>query len=99
MGRQHQGMDRPGVLQVQEGSGEQRRMEGTGCEVICGAPKPGSVKVYIGKDKTDRGRDRKTTSGNGQAWSSEDPRGQWRTVKNGENWLRNHLRCPNDPRG
>ena len=39
VGRQHQGMDRPGVRQVQEGSGEQRRMEGTGCEVICGAPK------------------------------------------------------------
>ena len=27
------------------------------------------------------------------------PRGQWRTGKNGGNWLRNHLWCPNDPRG
>ena len=38
MGRQHQGMDRPGVRQVPEGSGEQRKIEETGCEVICGAP-------------------------------------------------------------
>ena len=45
VGRQHQGMDRPGVRQVPEGGG------------------------------------------------------QWRTGKNGENWLRNHLWCPNDPRG
>ena len=29
----------------------------------------------------------KTTSGNGQAWSSPSTRGQWRTGKNGENWL------------
>ena len=43
VGRQHQGMDRPGVPQVPEGSGEQG--------------------------------------------------------KNGENWLQNHLWCPNDPRG
>ena len=27
------------------------------------------------------------TSGNGQAWNSPSPRGQWRTDKNGENWL------------
>ena len=38
VGRQHQGMDRPGVCQVQEGSGEQGKMEETGCEIICGAP-------------------------------------------------------------
>ena len=36
VGRQHQGMDRPGVRQVPEGRGEQRKMEGSGCEVICG---------------------------------------------------------------
>ena len=29
VGRQHQGMDRPGVRQVPEGSGEQRKMEKT----------------------------------------------------------------------
>ena len=34
MGRQHHGMDRPGVQQVSEGSGEQ----GNGCKIICGAP-------------------------------------------------------------
>ena len=34
--RQHQGMDRPGVHQAQEG--EQGKMEETGCEIICGAP-------------------------------------------------------------
>ena len=43
VGRQHQGMDRPGVRQVPKGSGEQE--------------------------------------------------------KNEENWLRNQLWCPNDPRG
>ena len=38
MGRQHQGMDRPGVRQVPEGSGEQGKMEDIGCKIICGAP-------------------------------------------------------------
>ena len=51
------------------------------------------------EDKANRGIGGKTTSGNGQAWSSASPRGQWRTEKNGENWLQNYLRCPNDPRG
>ena len=37
VGRQHQGMDRPGVRQVPERSGEQGKMEETGCEIICGA--------------------------------------------------------------
>ena len=37
VGRQHQGIDRPRVRQVPEGSGEQGKMEKTGCEVICGA--------------------------------------------------------------
>ena len=36
---------------------------------------------------------------NGQAWSSACPRGQWRTGRNGGNWLRNHMWCSNDPRG
>ena len=30
--------DRPGVRQVPEGSGEQRKMEETGYKIICGAP-------------------------------------------------------------
>ena len=51
------------------------------------------------EDKADRGRGGKTTSGNGQAWSSASPRGQWRTGKNEKNWLQNHLWCPNDPGG
>ena len=37
-GRQHQGMDRLGVWQVPEGSGEQGKMEKTGCKITCGAP-------------------------------------------------------------
>ena len=38
VGRLNQGMDRPGVRQIPEGSGEQGKMEETGCEIICGAP-------------------------------------------------------------
>ena len=44
MGRQHQGMDRPGIRQVPEGSGEQGKMEETACEIICGAPKTLAVE-------------------------------------------------------
>ena len=44
VGRQHQGMDRPWVHQVPEGSGEQGKMEETGCEIICGAPVTLAVK-------------------------------------------------------
>ena len=51
------------------------------------------------EDKADRGRGGKTTSGNGQVWNSASPKGQWRKGKNGENWLQNHLWCPNDSRG
>ena len=42
--RQHQRMDRPGVHQVPEGSGKQRKMEKTGCEVICGPPTTLEIK-------------------------------------------------------
>ena len=45
----------------------------------------GTVKA--GRRQADRGRGGKTTSTNGQAWSSPSPRGQWRTEKNGGNWL------------
>ena len=44
VGRQHQVMDRPGVWQVPEGSGEQGKMEKTGCKIICGAPTTLAVK-------------------------------------------------------
>ena len=37
VGRQPQEMDGPGVRQVPEGSREQRKMEETVCEIICGA--------------------------------------------------------------
>ena len=47
MGRQLQGMDRPGVRQVPEGSGEQGKMEETGCEIICGAPTTLVVKELM----------------------------------------------------
>ena len=40
----HQGMDRPGVRQVPEGSGEQGKMEKTGCKIICGAQTTLTVK-------------------------------------------------------
>ena len=46
VGRQHLGMDRPGVRQVPEleGTGEHRKMKETGCEDICGAPTTPAVK-------------------------------------------------------
>ena len=44
VGRQRQAMDRPGVRQVPEGSGEQGKMEKTGCKIICGAPTTLAVK-------------------------------------------------------
>ena len=44
MGRQHQGMERPGVRQVPEGSEVRKQMEETGCEVICGAQTTLAVK-------------------------------------------------------
>ena len=47
VGRQHQGMDRPEVRQVPEGSGGQGKMEKTGCEIICGAPTTLAVKGQI----------------------------------------------------
>ena len=37
-------MDRPEARQVPDSSGEQRKMEGTGCEIICGASVTLAVK-------------------------------------------------------
>ena len=37
-------MDKPGVRKVPEGSGEQKRMEETACEIISGAPTTLAVK-------------------------------------------------------
>ena len=44
VGKQHQGMDRPRVQQVPEGSGEQVKMEKRGCKIICGATTTLAVK-------------------------------------------------------
>ena len=47
-------------------------------------PKPSRKAQGKGEEgKADRGRGGKTTSGNGQAWSSPSPRGQWRAGKDG----------------
>ena len=46
MGRQHKGMDRPWFHQVPEGSGQQGKMEETGCKIICGAHMTFTVKGY-----------------------------------------------------
>ena len=45
----------------------------------------GTVKGERGQGRQRRGG--KTTPENEQAWSSPSPRGQWRTKKNGRNWL------------
>ena len=47
VGRQHQGMDMPGVRQVPEGSGEQGKMEKTDCKIIYGAPTTLAVKGLV----------------------------------------------------
>ena len=44
MGSQHQGMDKPGVRQVPEGSGKQEKAEETGCKIISGTPTTLAVK-------------------------------------------------------
>ena len=50
VGRHHQGIDRPGVRLVPEGSGEQGKMEETGCEIICGAPTTLAVKGQMRRE-------------------------------------------------
>ena len=44
---------RPGVRQVPDGSGEQGRMEKTGCKIICGAPTTLAVEGYQSDDDDD----------------------------------------------
>ena len=63
---------RLGVRQVPEGSGEQGKMEKTGCKIICGAPTTLAVKGLM---MMMRGKGGTTTSGNGHAWNSASPRG------------------------
>ena len=40
-------MDMPGVRQVLEGSEEQRKMDETGSEVVCGVPTSLAVKGWV----------------------------------------------------
>ena len=59
----------------------------------------GSVKVGK-KTRPTEGEVRRQHQGMDRPESSSpSPRWQWRTGENGGNWLRNHLWCPNDPRG
>ena len=60
--------------------------------------------IFQGTVKRGRrqGGQRKRWEHNIREWTGLEfasPTGQWRTGKNGENWLQNHLWCPNDPRG
>ena len=41
------GMESPGVHHVPEGSREERKMDETGCEVICGVPTTSAVKGQV----------------------------------------------------
>ena len=43
--------DIPGLLLGAEGSGEQGKMEETGCEIICGAPVTLMVKGQMKRDE------------------------------------------------
>ena len=47
VGRQHHRMDRSGVCQVPEASGEENKMGETGFEVLCGAPTTPMVKGLV----------------------------------------------------
>ena len=49
-----------------------------------------------------QGRQRKTWEDNIREWTGLEfskSQSQWRTGENGETCLKNHLWCPNDPRG
>ena len=61
MGRQHQGMDRPGVPQFPEGSGEHGKMEKTSCKIICGAPTTLAVKRLMIMMMSDNNADKSVT--------------------------------------
>ena len=63
-------MDRPGVRQVPEGSGEQGKMEETGCKIICGAPTTLAVKglmmmLFLESIRTDALEDHEGTVSTG----------------------------------
>ena len=61
-------------------------------------PKPSREAQWKGEeDEADRGRGGKTTSGNGRAWSSASPRGQWRTGENGKKMVAKSSVVPQRP--
>ena len=61
--------------------GHNSRSSGLAKTILQGTMKGG------GEDKADRIKGGKTTLGNEQTLSLLNPRGQWRTKKNGKNWL------------
>ena len=63
-GKTTSGNDRPGVRQVQGGSGEQGTMEETGCEIICGVQTTLAVKGQMMMMTEIEVRGKKTTTKN-----------------------------------
>ena len=51
------------------------------------------------KGRRRQGRQKKRWKDNIRKWTGLEFGRQWRTEENGVNWLRNHLWCPNGPRG
>ena len=96
MGRQHQGMDRPGVRQVPEGSGEQGKIEKTGCKIIFGVPTTLAVKGLMMIMMMMSCQQYKSTENNGTLQLSTVliNRGQWYAAGiNSINQQRTIVRC------
>ena len=68
--------------------------------VSCSSGLAKTILQDIVKGGRRQGRQRKRWEDNIREWTGlEFGREQWRTEKNGGNWLWNHLWCPNDPCG
>ena len=63
VGRQHLGMDRPGVQHVTEDSGVHGKMEKFGCKIVCGAPATLAVKGVMMMMMMTQQRNTPTNSG------------------------------------
>ena len=87
VGRQHQEMDRPGVQQVPEGSGEQGKVEKTGCEIICGAPTAFAVKGLMMMRWESQDSVPKSPF-----WKERWTEAKWSLQINGENYLKKKQR-------
>ena len=74
--------------------GHVSRSSGLAKTILQGNVKGGRNQGRQGKKWEDN-----ITEWTGLEFAKSRPRGQLRTGKNGGNWLRNHLWCPNDPRG